>query len=211
MRVSCHREIETFLSRGDSFLAARLTASLALAKSQHWPFLVTLLFCIFLSEMDNAKKTFCVADVKTTRSYFIGPSSFQVFLLRYLRLDQWKDDQVKGWLNHFIVITLYQQQYIIHVTSFFSTTYYVTWDWHQRLIGRTFPVYSTRDPCFTSIEFPPPCVVVRNIHSSFPKNKFPHLGVPYPLTNGGQQLRHASGRCPRHNLSVTYMLTLQAL
>ena len=27
-------------------------------------------------------------------------------------------------------------------------------------------------------------------------DQLPHLGVPYPLTNGGQQLRHASGRCP---------------
>ena len=33
--------------------------------------------------------------------------------------------------------------------------------------------------------------------------KLPHLGVSYPLTNGGQQLRHASGRCLVHHLSVT--------
>ena len=31
----------------------------------------------------------------------------------------------------------------------------------------------------------------------------PHLEVPYPLTNGGQQLRHASGHCPVHQASVT--------
>ena len=35
--------------------------------------------------------------------------------------------------------------------------------------------------------------------------KLPHLEVPYPLTNGGQQLRHASGCCPVHLLSVTYI------
>ena len=34
----------------------------------------------------------------------------------------------------------------------------------------------------------------------------PHLEVPYPLTNGGQQLRHASGRCPLHYQSVTYIV-----
>ena len=33
----------------------------------------------------------------------------------------------------------------------------------------------------------------------------PHLEVPYPLTNGGQQLRHASGRCPLHHHSVTFI------
>ena len=37
-------------------------------------------------------------------------------------------------------------------------------------------------------------------------DQLPHLEVPYPLTNGGQQLRHASGRCPEHFLSVTYIL-----
>ena len=35
------------------------------------------------------------------------------------------------------------------------------------------------------------------------KVKLPHLEVPYPLTNGGQQLRHASGRCPGYHPSVT--------
>ena len=62
-------------------------------------------------------------------------------------------------------------------------------------------------------KIPPPCVVVRNIHFPFPENKPiipglnqpPHLEVPYPLTNGGQQLRHASGRCPVHLHSVTCM------
>ena len=34
-------------------------------------------------------------------------------------------------------------------------------------------------------------------------DQLPHLGVPYPLTNRGQQLRHASGRCPVHHTSVT--------
>ena len=43
---------------------------------------------------------------------------------------------------------------LMYVTSFFSTTYYVNWDWHQ---------------------------------------------APYPIPNGGQQLRHASGRCPHQN------------
>ena len=36
-------------------------------------------------------------------------------------------------------------------------------------------------------------------------DKYPHLEVPYPLTNGGQQLRHASGPCPVHLLSVTFI------
>ena len=27
-------------------------------------------------------------------------------------------------------------------------------------------------------------------------NQLPHLEVPYPNTNGGQQFRHASGSCP---------------
>ena len=31
-------------------------------------------------------------------------------LVSHLRLSQWKDDIVVGWLIHFIVITLYQQQ-----------------------------------------------------------------------------------------------------
>ena len=35
----------------------------------------------------------------------------------------------------------------------------------------------------------------------------PPLEVPYLLTNGGQQLRHASGRCPAYHLSVTLMDT----
>ena len=35
------------------------------------------------------------------------------------------------------------------------------------------------------------------------EDQLPHLGVPYPLTDGGQQLRHASGRCPVHHPSVT--------
>ena len=34
-------------------------------------------------------------------------------------------------------------------------------------------------------------------------DQLPHLEVPYPLKNGGQQLRHASGCCPVHHLSVT--------
>ena len=34
-------------------------------------------------------------------------------------------------------------------------------------------------------------------------DQVPHLEVPYPLVNGGQQLRHASGRCPDHHQSVT--------
>ena len=34
-------------------------------------------------------------------------------------------------------------------------------------------------------------------------DQLPHLEVPYPLTNRGQQLRHASGRCPAHIHSVT--------
>ena len=38
-----------------------------------------------------------------------------------------------------------------------------------------------------------------------------YLGVPYPLTNGGQQLRRASGRCPIHHPSVTYILELLQL
>ena len=33
----------------------------------------------------------------------------------------------------------------------------------------------------------------------------PHLEVPYPLTNGGQQLRYASGRYPAHHPSVTWI------
>ena len=32
-------------------------------------------------------------------------------------------------------------------------------------------------------------------------DQLPHLEVPYPLTNVGQQLRHASGRCPEHHPS----------
>ena len=32
------------------------------------------------------------------------------------------------------------------------------------------------------------------------------LEVPYPLTNGGHQLRHPSGRCPAHIPSVTYFV-----
>ena len=34
-------------------------------------------------------------------------------------------------------------------------------------------------------------------------DQLPHLGVPYPPSNGGQQLRHASGRCPLLIASVT--------
>ena len=45
-----------------------------------------------------------------------------------------------------------------------------------RLISKTdmeqkHSVYDIRNLCFTSTEFPPPCVVVRNIYSPFPKNK----------------------------------------
>ena len=36
-------------------------------------------------------------------------------------------------------------------------------------------------------------------------DQVPHLGVPYQLTNGGQQFRRASGRCPVHHPSVTYI------
>ena len=36
-------------------------------------------------------------------------------------------------------------------------------------------------------------------------DQLPHLEFPYPLTNGGQQLRHASGRCPVQYHSVTLM------
>ena len=36
-------------------------------------------------------------------------------------------------------------------------------------------------------------------------DQLPHLEVPYPLTNGGQQLRYASGRCPVHLHPVTYI------
>ena len=35
-----------------------------------------------------------------------------------------------------------------------------------------------------------------NLHLCPGVDQLPHLGVPYSLTNGGQQLRHASGRCP---------------
>ena len=36
-------------------------------------------------------------------------------------------------------------------------------------------------------------------------DQVPHLKVPYPLTNGGQQLRHASGRCPvLHHVRYIY-------
>ena len=34
-------------------------------------------------------------------------------------------------------------------------------------------------------------------------DQIPHLEVPYPLSNGGQQLRHARGRCPVRHHSVT--------
>ena len=34
----------------------------------------------------------------------------------------------------------------------------------------------------------------------------PQLEVPYPITNGGQQFRRASGSCPVH--SVTFILKL---
>ena len=27
-------------------------------------------------------------------------------------------------------------------------------------------------------------------------DQLPHLEVPYPVSNRGQQIRHASGRCP---------------
>ena len=40
-------------------------------------------------------------------------------------------------------------------------------------------------------------------------DQLPHLGVPYPLTNGRQQLRHASGRCPVCHHSVTYIVRLK--
>ena len=56
----------------------------------------------------------------------------------------------KNGLNKLNFNTNYINFDDIHVTSFFSTTYCVTWDWHQREIGRTFPVYIIRDPCFTS-------------------------------------------------------------
>ena len=39
-------------------------------------------------------------------------------------------------------------------------------------------------------------------------DQLPLLEVPYPFTNGGQQLRHTSGRCPLHHPSVTYMCTI---
>ena len=37
-------------------------------------------------------------------------------------------------------------------------------------------------------------------------DQLPHLGVSYPLTNGKQQLRHASGRCLGHHQSVISIL-----
>ena len=39
----------------------------------------------------------------------------------------------------------------------------------------------------------------------------PHFEVPYALTNGGQQLRHVSGHCPVHLLSVTYIKMLDLI
>ena len=42
-------------------------------------------------------------------------------------------------------------------------------------------------------------------------DQLPNLEVPYPLTNGGQQLRHAIGRCPQQGPSVTFMNLLPAL
>ena len=38
------------------------------------------------------------------------------------------------------------------------------------------------------------------------EDQLPHLEFPYPLTNGGQQLWHASGGCPLHLLSITFMV-----
>ena len=35
---------------------------------------------------------------------------FFLLLGSHLRLDQWKDDPGEGWLQHFVVKTLYQQQ-----------------------------------------------------------------------------------------------------
>ena len=40
-------------------------------------------------------------------------------------------------------------------------------------------------------------------------DQLPHLEVPYPLTHGGQQLRHASGRCPVHLQSVTFIFGIE--
>ena len=36
-------------------------------------------------------------------------------------------------------------------------------------------------------------------------DQLPHLEVPYLQTNGGQQLRQASGCCPVHLPSVTFI------
>ena len=35
---------------------------------------------------------------------------FLLLLGSHLMLGQWKDDPVEGWLHHFIILTLYQQQ-----------------------------------------------------------------------------------------------------
>ena len=43
-----------------------------------------------------------------------------------------------------------------------------------------------------------------NIFTFIGVDQVPHLEVPYPLTNGGQQLRHTSGRFPVHH-SVRYI------
>ena len=46
-----------------------------------------------------------------TLSFVYTKTFYRFFLVSHLRLSQRIDDTVVGWLNHFIVITLYQNQY----------------------------------------------------------------------------------------------------
>ena len=51
----------------------------------------------------------------------------------------------------------------------------------------------------THWEFKTDCISMLNLFRIGEISKvdqLPHLEVPYPIPNGGQQLRHASGRCP---------------
>ena len=77
-----------------------------------------LLVCFSSHDLNNRPlNDWTGLDPLTTKLRYI------FFLLgSHLRLGQWKDDPVEGWLHHFVVITLYQQQHNSYQT--YNETYF---------------------------------------------------------------------------------------
>ena len=73
--------------------------------------------CIFKIALGLEKK-YLLKFSRTTKIFNV----LAFLLVSHLRLSQLRDDPVLGWMNHFIVITLYQQQpngTMYNVTTFF--------------------------------------------------------------------------------------------